>query len=123
MTRKTTLTRVAVTMRVVKDPRHGEIRDALSHDWYPLLKSLGIAPLLVPNLEDAVADCLDGIDLAGVILTSGNNLCPETYRAHGAGACGFDGRAFFPTWGSRRDRGRMRLCRLLPAVGGRPVKE
>jgi putative glutamine amidotransferase len=74
-----------VTTRVVKDPSHGELRDALSHDWYPLLEGLGITPLLVPNLEDAVADYLSGIDLRGLILTGGNNLCPETYHLEDTG--------------------------------------
>ena len=103
--------RVAVTTRVVRDPAHGELRDALSRDWYPLLEGLGITPLLVPNVEDAVADYLGGIELQGLILTSGNNVCPETYRVEDTGV---------PDTSPARDR-TERLLIDAAVAGGLPI--
>jgi putative glutamine amidotransferase len=36
-------------------------------------------PFLVPNVETHVEEYLEGLPIEGVILTSGNNVCPETY--------------------------------------------
>ncbi len=66
-------------MRVVTADGYAETRDAVSHDWYPLLDDLGLRALLVPNIGSEVDGYLSGCSVRGVILTSGNNVCPETY--------------------------------------------
>ncbi len=72
--------RVAISTRVVRASGYEETRDALSHDWYLFLQQIGLTPFLVPNLGDQVVDYLDGVDISGVILTSGNIVCPQTYH-------------------------------------------
>ena len=71
--------RVLLSMRVVTADGYAETRDAVSHDWYPLLDDLGLRALLVPNIGSEVDGYLSGCSVRGVILTSGNNVCPETY--------------------------------------------
>lgn len=71
--------RLILSTRVVKATGRDETRDAISHDWYALLKELALLPLLVPNVESEVEGYLEGLCIRGMILTGGNNLCPDTY--------------------------------------------
>jgi len=66
-------------MRVVETTAYQEPRDALSQNWFGFLKSCGIMPILVPNVAENAISYLEGIEVRGVILTGGNNVCPATY--------------------------------------------
>ena len=72
--------KIVLSTRVVTEPRYDETRDTVSHQWYSLLTELGLPFLLLPNVEEGVEPYLADIPIRGVILTSGNNLCPATYR-------------------------------------------
>jgi N5-(cytidine 5'-diphosphoramidyl)-L-glutamine hydrolase len=63
---------VAITQRVV--PERTERRDCLDQAWPRFLAACGLLPLAVPNVpEVALAMCSRG-DLAGLVLTGGNDL-------------------------------------------------
>ena len=68
-------------MRVVEATGYHEPRDALSQDWFRFLKACDITPVLVPNVGEDAVSYLEGIEVRGVILTGGNNVCPATYGA------------------------------------------
>jgi putative glutamine amidotransferase len=59
-------------------------------------------------VEDAVTDYLGGIDLRGVILTSGNNVCPATYHEEDGG---------IPDTSQSRDRTERLLIDAAIAAG------
>jgi putative glutamine amidotransferase len=65
---------VAITQRVAVIPEYGERRDCLDQAWPRFIAACGLLPLPLPNVpEVALAMC--GIsDLAGVVLTGGNDL-------------------------------------------------
>lgn len=73
------LCRVAVSTRVVRTGNYLEVRDALSHEWYTFLSMCGITPILIPNIVDDIETYLCGIEISGIVLSGGNNLCPVTY--------------------------------------------
>jgi len=63
---------VAITQRVV--PERSERRDCLDQAWPRFLAACGLMPLAVPNVpEVALAMCNRG-DIAGLVLTGGNDL-------------------------------------------------
>lgn len=68
------MTVVAISQRVVVDPRHGERRDALDQNWTRLLMRCGLVPFPVPNTSGDTRQLLDEVGPAGVILTGGNDL-------------------------------------------------
>ena len=68
------MTVVAISQRVVVDPRHGERRDALDQKWTHLLVRCGLVPFPVPNTSGDTRRLLDEVGPAGVILTGGNDL-------------------------------------------------
>lgn len=74
---------VAVTQRVVEIPSYGEVRDCLDQNWTSWLESCGLIALPVPNGLADVASFLDATDVAGVILTGGNNLALDVYDVDG----------------------------------------
>lgn len=53
---------------------HGERRDALDQRWARLLAACGLIAIPVPNLAASVAALFSLPDLAGVLLTGGNDL-------------------------------------------------
>ncbi len=65
---------VALSMRAATDAAHGELRDALSHDWIRLLEGLDVTPLLVPNGLYDPARLIEAGTACGIILTSGNDV-------------------------------------------------
>lgn len=71
----TDLLRVAVSQRVVRDPKHDERRDALAQDWAECWDTLEVAPLLVPNTLRRCAPMLDFWKIDAVLLTGGNTPC------------------------------------------------
>jgi len=67
--------RIALTQRVEQVPGYGEKRDCLDQQWARLLISLGYCPVPLANLVDDVALYVATLQLDGVILTGGNDLC------------------------------------------------
>ncbi|MGM0702856.1 MAG: gamma-glutamyl-gamma-aminobutyrate hydrolase family protein [Pseudomonadota bacterium] len=67
--------RIAITMRRINDPRYGEVRDAISRDWYDYLNTLcdNIVFLPVPNQPGSVRAWLSALSIEGVILSNGND--------------------------------------------------
>lgn len=66
--------RVAITQRVAVIPEYGERRDCLDQAWPRFLAACGLMPLVLPNIvEVALALCVDA-DVAGLVLTGGNDL-------------------------------------------------
>jgi len=65
---------VAITQRVTVVPEYGERRDCLDQAWPRFIAACGLLPLPLPNVvEVALAMCGDS-DLAGLVLTGGNDL-------------------------------------------------
>ena len=69
---------IAVSMGVFREPKHGETRDALSHDWVRFLDRLEVAPVLVSNGLARPDDLCQRMNVCGILLTSGNDVgrCP-----------------------------------------------
>jgi len=66
--------RLAITQRVAVIPEYGERRDCLDQAWPRFLAACGLMPLVLPNIvEVALALCVDA-DVAGLVLTGGNDL-------------------------------------------------
>lgn len=65
---------VAITQRVMIVPEYGERRDCLDQEWPRFIAACGLLPLPLPNvIEVALAMCGDS-NLAGIVLTGGNDL-------------------------------------------------
>jgi N5-(cytidine 5'-diphosphoramidyl)-L-glutamine hydrolase len=65
---------VAITQRVTVIREYGERRDCLDQAWPRFIAACGLLPLPLPNvIEVALAMC-GGSDLAGLVLTGGNDL-------------------------------------------------
>ena len=71
--------RIAVSMRVTAVPSYGEVRDALSHDWYPFLERISCTPILVPNALENPRGYLQKLGIEAVLLTGGNDVAPQLY--------------------------------------------
>ena len=66
--------RCALSMRVVRDAHHGEVRDALSHDWIEWLSRHEHVGIPVPNRLADPAGYLRALDVDCLVLTGGNDL-------------------------------------------------
>jgi len=66
--------RVAITQRVEQIAGHGELRDCLDQRWAALLEELGIDLVAVPNGLAQPQDWLERQQVAGLILSGGNDL-------------------------------------------------
>jgi putative glutamine amidotransferase len=81
---------VAVTQRVAVIPSYGERRDCLDQAWPRFLGACGLVPVALPNVVDAALGLCESLDLAGIVLTGGNDLAalggdaPERDAAEGA---------------------------------------
>jgi N5-(cytidine 5'-diphosphoramidyl)-L-glutamine hydrolase len=65
---------VAITQRVTVVPEYGERRDCLDQAWPRFIAACGLLPLPLPNvIEVALAMCR-GSNVAGLVLTGGNDL-------------------------------------------------
>jgi len=65
---------IAITQRVTVVPEYGERRDCLDQAWPRFIAACGLLPLPLPNVvEVALAMCGDS-ELAGLVLTGGNDL-------------------------------------------------
>lgn len=68
------MTRLGLTQRVSVVESYGERRDCLDQAWTTLLEPAGYTPVPLPNEIDGVASYLTGLNLDGLVLTSGNDL-------------------------------------------------
>lgn len=67
--------RAVLTQRVIRDNSYGEIRDALSHEWYPFLKKIGIELALpLPNIGKDIESHLKHLKPQLIVLTGGNDI-------------------------------------------------
>lgn len=66
---------IAMTMRQVENTLYPETRDAIDVNWYSFLSACGFLPVLLPN-SDAGISLFQRLrsELAGVVLTGGNDL-------------------------------------------------
>lgn len=65
---------VGITQRVVVDPKHGERRDALDQRWPQFLAAVGVVGVPLPNRPELAVRMASELQLAGLILTGGNDL-------------------------------------------------
>ena len=65
---------VAVTQRVSVVPEYGERRDCLDQEWTRFLMACGLLPVLLPNVSEAALALCERADVAGLVLTGGNDL-------------------------------------------------
>jgi N5-(cytidine 5'-diphosphoramidyl)-L-glutamine hydrolase len=65
---------VAVTQRVSTVPTHGERCDYLDQGWTKFLAACGLLPVLLPNVIEAALALCEGTNIAGLVLTGGNDL-------------------------------------------------
>jgi putative glutamine amidotransferase len=67
---------IAVTQRVAVVPGYLERRDCLDQAWARFLRACDLLPLLLPNIPETAIDLVGRIELAGLLLTGGNDLVP-----------------------------------------------
>jgi gamma-glutamyl-gamma-aminobutyrate hydrolase PuuD len=73
--------RIGITQRVVEVPHYQERRDSLDQRWAHVIIQLGGFPVPLSNGVGDVAGYLAALDLAGVILSGGNDIsCLEGTR-------------------------------------------
>ncbi len=65
---------VAITQRVAVIPEYGERRDCLDQAWPRFIAACGLLPLVLPNVTDVALALCDGSEVAGLLLTGGNDL-------------------------------------------------
>ncbi len=65
---------VAVTQRVSIVPAYGERRDCLDQAWTKFLAACGLLPILLPNVTEVALALCEGAEIAGLVLTGGNDL-------------------------------------------------
>ena len=81
---------VAITQRVSVVPGYGERRDCLDQEWTRFLSACGLIPLLLPNVPEVAIALCEGLRIAGLLLTGGNDLAtlggdaPERDAVEGA---------------------------------------
>jgi gamma-glutamyl-gamma-aminobutyrate hydrolase PuuD len=66
--------RIAVTQRVAVVPHYGERRDCLDQAWPRFMAACGLLPLPVPNIVEVALALCAASDVAGLVLTGGNDL-------------------------------------------------
>lgn len=66
--------RIAITQRVERVPAYNEQRDCLDQRWSTLMEALGIDLIPVPNGMSSPGDWLERQNVAGLILSGGNDL-------------------------------------------------
>jgi putative glutamine amidotransferase len=65
---------VGITQRVMVDPKHGERRDALDQRWPRFLAAVGVVGIPLPNRPELAVRIASELELAGLVLTGGNDL-------------------------------------------------
>lgn len=67
-------TRIGISLRIVESTNYLEKRDALSHDWPPLIEKLGALPIFIPNTLTKLEEFLEDVKLDGLILSGGDDV-------------------------------------------------
>lgn len=65
---------VGISQRVIVNKAYPERRDALAQDWHIFLAAVGLVALPLPNTRIAVEIMLQQVQMAGIILSGGNDL-------------------------------------------------
>jgi putative glutamine amidotransferase len=65
---------VAITQRVSVVPNYCERFDCLDQGWTKFLAACGLLPVLLPNVIEVALALSEGTDIAGLVLTGGNDL-------------------------------------------------
>jgi N5-(cytidine 5'-diphosphoramidyl)-L-glutamine hydrolase len=65
---------VAITQRVAMVPEYGERRDCLDQAWPRFIAACGLLPLPLPNVVDVALTAFGRPEVAGLVLTGGNDL-------------------------------------------------
>lgn len=65
---------VAITQRVTVVPEYGERRDCLDQAWTRFIAACGLLPLALPNVAEVALALCGGANVAGLVLTGGNDL-------------------------------------------------
>jgi N5-(cytidine 5'-diphosphoramidyl)-L-glutamine hydrolase len=65
---------IAITQRVAVIPQYGERRDCLDQAWARFVAACGLLPLAVPNVPEVALSLFQHADVAGLLLTGGNDL-------------------------------------------------
>jgi N5-(cytidine 5'-diphosphoramidyl)-L-glutamine hydrolase len=68
------LKRVAITQRVAVIPEYGERRDCLDQAWPRFLAACELMPVIVPNIPELALAICNHDEIAGLVLTGGNDL-------------------------------------------------
>jgi len=66
--------KVAITQRVSIVPTYNERRDCLDQAWTKFVAACDLLPVLLPNHTDTALELCRSVDLAGLVLTGGNDL-------------------------------------------------
>jgi N5-(cytidine 5'-diphosphoramidyl)-L-glutamine hydrolase len=65
---------VAITQRVAVVPERAERRDCLDQAWPRFLAACGLLPLALPNVREVALELCAATEIAGLVLTGGNDL-------------------------------------------------
>ncbi len=65
---------VAITQRVAVVPQYGERRDCLDQAWPRFIAACGLLPLPLPNVPEVALELFGRAEVAGLVLTGGNDL-------------------------------------------------
>lgn len=68
------MTRVLVTMRSIREPDTGELRDSLSRDWTRYLNDIGVTAIPIPNNIVDPGEYLRTLSPDALLLTNGENV-------------------------------------------------
>lgn len=64
---------IAISQRTDTIQKYRETRDALDHNWYPLLHACGLIPVICPNDTILTQNLINQLKPSGILLTGGNN--------------------------------------------------
>jgi len=68
------LKKVAITQRVAVIPEYGERRDCLDQAWPRFLAACELMPVVIPNIPELALAICKHDEIAGLVLTGGNDL-------------------------------------------------